>query len=724
MGGEFGLACMFPHFSIIRFTNPDCVKRISRFYSCLLVFWCGFVINLLGVDKVPITSRDLWECKRLGNLSLSPDGRQVVFSVQEWSVEKNKNTTALWTVSLSKGDPRRLTAAEGSDSAPTWSPDGKRIAFVSKRGQDENSSLYIIPVDGGEAEKILELPFAISSPTWLPDGNHILVGTTVIPEVAKNWSSTNQSAMKKEVKRRKDSKVTAKVTEDRQFRYFDRYLTEKLASRLLKINRITGEITDLTPNYDRWFQPDGSFSFDVSPDGKQVVLVKNSTDTPYREFLNYDLFLIQTSGDGTKRNLTAGNLGHDTSPKFSSDGKSVYYKTTKTSIHNGESTRLARLDLGDGSTELLTLDLDYSVSEFGLSGDGKTIWFLAEEKGAQKLFKIKNNGKELKRVYESGTSSGLQVENGSVVFLNNNESRPDELYCVESESSRARALTKFNDSLTQRWNLGRSEEFWFEGAGGDKVHGYLVYPPDYDSGKRYPLVHVLHGGPHTMAGDAWSYRWNSHAIAAPGYVVARVNRHGSTGFGERFAQSIVNQWGEKPFEDIMRSTDYLLNKMPNLDTNRLAATGASYGGYLAAWILGHTDRFACIIDHAGVNNSYSQFGCDVPHGFSKVMGGTPWENVDGLQKNNPMFYARNFKTPTLVIHGELDYRVPYGNGLELYAVLQALGVDSRLVIYPNENHWILSPQNSIHWYYEFHDWLARYLKMPRLSEPRFEFSQP
>ena len=214
------------------------------------------------------------------------------------------------------------------------------------------------------------------------------------------------------------------------------------------------------------------------------------------------------------------------------------------------------------------------------------------------------------------------------------------------------------------------------------MHGWLVLPPGFDPGKTYPLVQLLHGGPHTMNRDSWSYRWNTQVFAAAGYVVTWVNRHGSTGFGETFSQSILNEWGVKPFDDIMRSTDYLLAQYKNLDPQRVAAAGASYGGYMAAWILGHTDRFKAIIDHAGVNNSYSQFATDVPHGFAKVMGGTPWENVEGLQRNNPMFYAKNFKTPTLVIHGELDYRVPYGNGLELYGSLQALGVPSRLVDLP------------------------------------------
>ncbi|MFL6569081.1 MAG: S9 family peptidase, partial [Chthoniobacterales bacterium] len=224
-----------------------------------------------------------------------------------------------------------------------------------------------------------------------------------------------------------------------------------------------------------------------------------------------------------------------------------------------------------------------------------------------------------------------------------------------------------------------------------------------------------------MNRDSWSYRWNTQLFAAAGYIVTWVNRHGSTGFGEKFAQSIVNQWGDMPLEDIMKSTDFLLQKYPNIDPDKMAAAGASYGGYMAAWILGHTDRFKAIIDHAGVNNSYSQFATDVSHGFEEVMGGTPWGDIEGLQRNNPMFYARNFKTPTLVIHNEQDFRVPLGNGLELYTALQAQNVPSRLVVFPDENHWVLKPQNAIYWHWEMQSWLARYIGgKPTLEKPRFE----
>lgn len=682
----------------------------------------GLLLNasVAAAAPRPLTAHDLWALKRLGSPALSPDGRTVVFTVQEWSVEKNKSTANLWLVDIAGSPPRRLTTAAANDATPAWSPDGKRIAFVSKRGEDETTALYVIPVDGGEAEEILELPYALVSPKWLPDGQHVIVGTSVIPGLAGDFSKTNLAAMRKEAQRRKDSKMTAKVTEDRQYRFFDKYLTDNLASRLLRVNVMTKEAKDLTPGYARWFQPDGGASFEVSPDGSQLVLTMNSTPPPYRDFLNNDLYLVPTDGSGALKNLTADNPGHDSRAVFAPDGRSLFYLRTETAYHNGESVKLWRHNLALGRTTPLTEALDYSFDQVKVSPDGKTLWLLAEEKGVVPVFKLSPDGTGLTAVHKLGSANNLEVKAGAVVFLKNSFNHPDELFAFDPATGAVRQLTHFNTDLLAQFELGRVEEYWFDGAAGDKVHGWLVYPPAYDPTKVYPLVQIMHGGPHTMSRDGWTYRWNSHAFAAPGYVIAHVNRHGSTGFGEKFAQSILNEWGDKPFEDIMKATDFLLKKLPHLDPERMAATGASYGGYLAAWVLGHTDRFACIINHAGVNNSYSQFATDVPHGFAKVMGGTPWENVDGLQRNNPMFYARNFKTPTLVLHGELDYRVPYGNGLELYAVLQALNIPSRLVVYPNENHWILSPQNSIHWYWEYHHWLARHLGMPKPEKPTFE----
>ena len=670
--------------------------------------------------KRPITPHDLWAMKRLGSPALAPDGTRVVFTVQEWSIEENKSTTHLWLLDLAGGEPRRLTTASANDGSPAWSPDGKRLAFTSRRAGDESGSLYVMPIDGGEAEKILELPYSVAAPKWLPDGSAIVVGTTVIPELAGSLAKADLDATRKEMKRRQESKITARVTEDRQYRYFDRYLTDDLANRLLLVRLADKSIRDLTPGFDRLFQNSGSINFDVSPDGKTVAVAVNTTPRPFREHLNSDIYLLRTDEPGDLKNLTPENRGADDAPVFAPDGRSLVFNRQEIPYYSGELPKLWRHDLATGRNTPVAEALDYAFESVEFSADGKTLWLTGEDRGVVPVFRLNADGSGLTPVYRDGTSTALDARGGSVVFLNDTTSRPNELFALDPATGAARQLTHFNDAIVEQLDLGLVEPYWFAGARGDQIHGWLVYPPSYDPGKTYPLVQLMHGGPHTMNRDSWSYRWNTQVFAAPGYIVTWVNRHGSTGFGEEFSRSIVNQWGDMPFEDIMKATDHLLAKLPNIDPKRMAAAGASYGGYMAAWVLGHTDRFQCIINHAGVNNSYAQYATDAPHGFPEVMGGKPWENLEGMQQQNPMFYARNFKTPTLVLHGELDYRVPYGNGLELYGVLQAMNVPSRLVVFPNENHWVLSPQNAVYWHWEMQSWLSRYIGgKPAIEKPVF-----
>jgi dipeptidyl aminopeptidase/acylaminoacyl peptidase len=679
-------------------------------------------VTVWAADKRPITPQDLWAVKRLGSPALSPDGQTAVFTVQEWSIEKNKSTTSLWLVDVAGGAPRRLTNAPVSDSGPAWSPDGTRLAFTSKRGDDENTSLYVINLAGGEPEKILELPYGVAQPKWLPDSTGVIVATSVIPELAGTLAKTDLAAMKKEIKRRKDSKMTAKVTEDRQYRYFDHWLTDNLASRLVLVNVTTKEFKDLTPKWKVLFQTSGDVNYDVSPDGKLVALAVNVTPPPYSDFLNADIHLIPTDGSGEMKNVTTENKGDDDNPAFAPDGKSLYFARTVVPYGNGESAKLWRHDLATGKNTPVTEALDYSLTSVSFSADGKTLWTAAEDKGVVPVFKLNADGSGLTAVYREGTSTSLTTSGTSIVFLNDTSSRPSELFALDAATGAVRQLTHFNDALMAQLELGKVESYWFTGAAGDQVHGWLVLPPGYDPQKTYPLVQLMHGGPHTMNRDSFSYRWNTHVFAAPGYIVTWVNRHGSTGFGQKFAQSILNEWGDKPLDDILKSTDYLLQRFPNIDPKRLAAAGGSYGGYMAAWVAGHTDRFAALINHAGVNDFITQYGADVtPYGFTQVLGGTPWKNPEGMQRNNPTTYAKNFKTPMLIIHGELDYRVPYVNGTALYQILQSMGVPSRLVIFPNENHWVLSPQNAIYWHWEMQSWLARYIGgKPALEKPVFD----
>ncbi|MBA3849810.1 MAG: hypothetical protein C0502_07415 [Opitutus sp.] len=693
-------------------------RRVVAFLLTLALSLAAF-----AADKRPITPQDLWAIKRLGSPELSPDGKTVVFTVQEWSIEKNKSTASLWLVGVAGGEPRRLTTAQANDGAPAWSPDGTRIAFTSKRGEDEVAALYVIPVGGGEAEKVLELPYSIGNPKWLPDSQRLVVSTSVIPGLAPaKLEDADLAAMKKEIKRRKDSKMTAKVTEDRQYRFFDQWLTDCLAHRLLVVDVATKKFQDLTPGHKELFQTSGAIDYSLAPDGRSLVVTLNSVPRPYTAGLNPDLFLVPTDGSGALKNITPDNKGADSNPVFSPDGQSVFYARLDTAYYNGEFTKLWRYDIASGTHHPVTETLDYALSDPEIAGDGRTLWVAAEEKGGSPVFKLNADGTGFTAVHKDGTSSALSLSGGTLVFLNDKITRPNELFAMDTATGAVRQLTRFNEAFMAQLDLGRVESYWFKGAAGDDVHGWLVLPPGFDPAKKYPLVQLMHGGPHTMNGDTWSYRWNTQVFAAAGYVCTWVNRHGSTGFGEKFCQSILNEWGDKPLEDILKSTDHLLARFPNIDPERLAAAGASYGGYMATWVLGHTDRFKAIINHAGVNDFVTQYGADVTQfGFTKVLGGTPWENPEGMARNNPTTYAKNFKTPMLVIHGQLDYRVPYANGTALYAILQAMGVPSRLVIFPDENHWVLKPQNAIHWHWEMQSWLARHIGgQPTLEQPDFE----
>lgn len=690
----------------------------------LRLFALGITLSVavFAADQRPLTPQDIWAMKRLGSPALSPDGKTVAFTVTEWSIEKNKSTTNLWLADVASGQVRRLTTAQASDGSPDWSPDGQRIAFTSKRGDDEAAGLYVIPVNGGEAEKVLELPYGVGSPKWLPDGSGFVALTRVVPELAGQLTKDDLAAMKKEIKRRKDSKITAKVSEDRAFRFWDAWLTDNLAQRLVRIDLATKAITDQTPAQKQLFTVSGDTSFDLSPDGRHAVLTINSTPRPYASYLNNDIYLVALDGSGTVKNLTPENPGDDSSAVFAPDGKSVYFSRLETPYYCGEFQKLWRHDLASGKNTPVTDALDYSISDPAISPDGRTLWVTIEDRGATAVFRLGADGQGLTSVHRSGASSGLQVAGGTIVFLNNNSTRPDELFALDPATGSVRQLTSFNADLLAKLSFGQVEEYWIDGAAGDRIQGWVYYPPGFDSTQSYGLLQLMHGGPHTMVSDAFSYRWNAHAMAAPGYVVTWVNRHGSTGFGEKFCQSILNEWGDKPLEDILKATDHLLKKHPNIDPKRLAAAGGSYGGYMAAWVAGHTDRFAAIINHAGVNDFITQFGADVTSfGFTNVLGGKPWDNAEGMQRNNPTRYAKNFKTPMLIIHGEKDYRVPYVNGTALYGIYQSMGLPARLVIYPDENHWILSPQNSLHWNWEFQSWLARWIGgTPTLSEPRFD----
>ena len=370
-----------------------------------------------------------------------------------------------------------------------------------------------------------------------------------------------------------------------------------------------------------------------------------------------------------------------------------------------------RVDLATGRISRLFAGLDLAPEDWHSSPDGTALYFRAEDHGRTKIFKGAPDGGTVGVVVGDGTNSELTVGAKSLYYLKQSFSRADEVYSLDLATGAASVRSHINDALFAQLKLGKVEEHTFTGADGDPILLWLIYPPDFDPAKKYPLLQLMHGGPATMIGDIWQPRWNAQVLVTPGYVASWIDRHGSTGFGQKFLASITGAWGEKPFEDIMKGTDYLLANFSFLDASRTAALGASYGGYMACWVCGHTDRFKAIVCHDGALDFTTQYASDVGIYWQEgPMGGSPWNRTAAYDKENAINYASHFKTPTLVIHSGMDYRVPIDEGLEFYAALQAQNVPSRLLYFPDENHWVLHPQNSVYWYGEVRDWLARWLK--------------
>lgn len=697
-------------------------KRTLQYLALFAIFATSVAqTSMAQTAQRVITPQDLWDIKRVDNPAISPDQKWIAFTLQTWSLEKNRAQTNIWIMDTQGRHPRRLTTAEANDSAPIWSPDGSRIAFTSRRGDDEAAALYVLRLDGGEAEKVLELPFGVTNPQWHPSGNSLILGTRAIPALKGQWKLEDLQAQRKEMKRRRESKMTAKVTEDRRYRFFDQWLTDNLSAHLLQFDLHSKSIKDLTPHSVDLFSSSNTFEFSIAPDGQSLVYSRNTIPAPHSESDNLDLILIKLDDPSSATNLSADNRGADSNPRFSADGKNIFYSRLNTHLYDGSSAKLWRYEIASAKNFPVTEARDYAVTEFDQAKDQSKLWMIAEDRGETTVFSTKVDGSQFEPVLRGAALSKLNQVGNQLIFLRNSFDQPNEIYGFDLSTKTLKQLSHFNDALMGKIRFGKVESYQFKGANDALVQGWLIYPPDYDKNKTYPLLQLMHGGPHTMVGNAFSFRWNAHVMAAPGYVVSWVNRHGSTGFGEKFARSINFEWGVKPTQDILRSTDFLIEKVGNIDPKRVAAAGASYGGFLAAWLAGHTDRFATIIDHAGVNDFIAQYGSDqTNYSFETTLGGNPWSNTEIMQKNNPMSYAKNFKTPMLLTHGELDYRVPYVNSTALYGVLQSMKVPSRLVIFPNENHWILSPQNSVYWNWEVQSWLQRYIGgTPSLAQPRF-----
>ena len=671
-----------------------------------IIFAVLFVFSAVPQDKKPLTAEDIWKMKRIGSFVVNPAKTEAVFSVTTYDASKNESESDLFLLDLKTSEYRKFTSSKGGESSPVWSPDGKKIAFVAKREGDERGQIYIISREGGEAVRLTEMPLGATSIKWFPDGKKIAFAANTYPEAQGNLDT-----LKKLIKAKKENKVTAKVTEDRYYRYWDSWLTDGFVTHLYAVDVATGKVTDLTPANEAILSAGGSGAdFDISPDGEQIVLSANVTPKPYFKELNFDLFLLKTDGSGKMENITISNLAGDGSARYSPCGKFIYYLKTLDVNKLAENNKLARFELSSKKDTILTPKIDLSIGEYEFDTKTGTIHFACDFKGRTGIFKINPDGGDLQNVFAEGTNSSVDPDSNMIWFLNQNNTTPQRIVSYDQSSKKLTKIVDLNEELTSKIQFGKFEEHYFIGADKDSVQVFLLYPPNFDKTKKYPLIHLIHGGPHGAFSDDFHYRWNSQVFAAMGYVVAMVNFHGSTGFGEKFAESIVGAHGDKPYTDIMNANEFLFDKFDFIDENKVGAAGGSYGGYLVNYIAGQTNKFSALVSHAGVYNYYGQFASDMTHFRELAYGGAPWYNQEQVLKYSPSSFASKMITPMLVIHGEKDYRVVVTQGLELYGVLKGKGVPARLVYFPDENHWVMQAQNSIFWYKEVKDWFDRFLK--------------
>ena len=652
-----------------------------------------------------LTVEDLWKLERPAQPSLSPDGAQACVSVSSYDMKENQARASLWLLSAFGGEPRRLTTMGEKDGEPKWSPDGRWIAFVAKRpavGADEGDDepqVYLIAPDGGEARRLTAMPTGAFGIKWFPDSRSLAFISRVWPE------TRGLGKLERRWREHRDSKVKAHVVEHASYRFWDHWITDGRVPHLFTVDVATGRMRDLFAGtrYELVGADTCANYYDISPDGREIAFGFDPEDEK-RFDREQQLVTLEVKG-GRFKALTGTRLSHEY-PRYSPDGRHIALLTADLKKSPRSPYRVSLIDRRSARLQVLPSRWDGTIhAPLAWSADSASVLFAAEEQARQHLFRW-TLGKPAPEVFaRGGMVSEPDAAGGSVAFIRNDMSTPPQVYW--SDGGEARRIDRLNDDVMKRVKLGEVREFHVKGFGGDKVQMWVVYPPDFDPKKRWPLLHNIHGGPHSIWGDNFHFRWNNHAFAAMGYVVVAVNYHGSSSFGQKYIESLAGEMGKRELVDVEAGTDFML-KQGYIDPGRLVASGGSYGGYMVAWMNAHTTRYKAFVCHAGCFDWVAMTADDVWYWSPKSLGANYWEDMKRVETQNPRANVKAMKTPTLVIHGLLDYRVPDTQGLAYYNALKAKGVPTRLVFYPDENHWILKPQNSRLWYREFEKWLGRW----------------
>jgi dipeptidyl aminopeptidase/acylaminoacyl peptidase len=708
--------------------------------SIVILFLAG-VSYMSAAEKHPLTFDDLMKVQRVGDPQISPDGKWVAYTVTVVDKEKNSKNADIWLVPTAGGEPRQLTRSLKNDDRPRWSPDGKQIAFVSNR--DGASQIWVLPVEGGEATKVTSIATEASGVVFSPDGKYVLFTSDVYPECDNKDPRKALECNTAKKKAADESKVKAHIATRLLFRHWTDWKDGQRSHLFIVSVDGSEPPRDLTPgDFDvPPFSLGGPDDYAFSPDGKEVCYTSNH-DPHEERSTNMDLFVVNVATGETKK--ITSNPAYDGSPQYSPDGKYIAYRAQFRPGYESDRFRLMVYDRASGEYKNLVEGFDRQVDSFTWGPGSGKLYFIAGDRGRNSIFEVTVVGNDVKRLYGEHASGDLDVtpDGRTIIFTRSSMHQPAEIYRSNADGSNVSPLTHHNDALLATLDMNQAEEFWFDGALSSsgpkvdpsvakgfidpaqltagmpaqrsidvpKIHAWLLKPPKFDATKKYPMLLFVHGGPQGSWEDNWGYRWNPQMYAAQGYVVVMPDPRGSTGYGQQLIDEINKDWGGRCFKDLMLATDYA-EKLPYVDKNKLVAAGASFGGFMVNWFQGHTDRFKTLVAHAGDFDQVSGYYVTEELWFPEwEMGGPQYDNPQLYDFLSPGRYARNFKTPQLITHGELDFRVPVAEGLAMFTALQRRGIESKLLYFTDEGHWILKPLNAELFYRTVIDWLNKFTR--------------
>jgi dipeptidyl aminopeptidase/acylaminoacyl peptidase len=691
-----------------------------RLYRILVACVSGVLVStmvLLAQTKRPLALSDMFTIKRISEPALSPDGKWVAYTVTTPDLENNKNLSDIWIASIDGKTQRLLTTHPAKDSKPAWSPDGKWLAFVSDRTGKPH--VWVMSNDGGEPRLFSATSTESTDPQWSPDGNMIAYVSEVFPEFSEKPFAESDLLNNKKLDQLENGKVKAKMITGLLYRHWDSWVDGK-RKHIFVQPFPTGEPRDLTPGNRDAVPTSSTFSagidFAFSPDSKEIAYT--ATPVPVHEeawSTNHDIYVVSVKGGQSKQITT--NPAADGYPRYSPDGRYIAYRAQAVAGFEADRWQLMVYERSTGKTQSLTGKFDASVGSPVWSADSKMLFFESQEKGNEPIFSVSVAGNDVKKIFDRAVNRNIITSKDGMmlVFTHTSAVHPVEVYKTDIDGNNAVQITTANDRLLAGLTIPAPESIWFDGDGGAKIQSWLFKPPHFDSNKKYPFVYLVHGGPQGAWLNAWSFRWNPALWAAQGYVVMAPNPRGSTGFGQQFVNEISRDWGGKVFVDLMKGLDYA-ETLPYVEKTNKAAAGASYGGYMMNWFQAKAgDRFKTLVTHCGVFNFESMYGTTEELWFDEWDHGIPWETPE-FNKFSPHKYAKDFKTPNLVIHSEKDYRVPFSEGMQLFTILQRKGIPSKMLYFPDEGHWVNKPANSELWHMTVFEWLESYLKQSTVSQ--------